>query len=411
MENRAKTARTSLISSLVLLAMLSPTARAGFHLACENPNPFPVQWRGYLLDLRAIRLAAGRTRSPLQDVYTNTISRIEKLASPTADDLAELGGCYLRIGKPAEALGVLRKAARQYPEQFRIQAHLVMTHVALGEWDRAVELQTDLLELTPKQHRVMEELTLKFLSSRTKRTKTAEDLDALFDTKKGWPKEAVAQLQQLCFFWPSDAFLLWQLAEATASSGDVQTAARLMEGCVTDLAISSKPARERHKELQKEVDRLEKAEQHAKTTATVEFASVRLLPKKFDASSLPKVSKEKPNTLVWAALDDTTIGKKFSVTAIDFVKQLDGQQVSLSGFVQPIRADEFSEFVVTEYAVGCWFCDTPSLTQQVVVQLKDGTTTTNTRELVTIVGTWKLNTTDPEQPLFTILNAKVKAVE
>jgi tetratricopeptide (TPR) repeat protein len=411
MENRAKTARTCLTASLVLLAILSPSAHAGFYLACENANPLPVQWRGYLIDLRAIRMAAGRARSPLQDLYSNTISRIEKSTSPSADDLAELGGCYTRIGKSAEALGALRKAARQYPENFRIQAHLVLAHVALGELGRAVEIQTELLELTPKQHLAAEELTLKFLSARAKRTKTAEDLDALYDTRNGWPKEALAQLQQLCFCWPSDAFLLWQLAEATASSGDLQTAARLMEGCVTDLAINSKPARERHKELQKEVDRLEKAEQHASTTTTLVFASVRLLPKKFDANTLPKVSKEKSNTLPWAALDDTTIGKKFSVTVIDFVKQLDGQPVSLSGFVQPIRLDEFSEFIVTEYAVGCWFCDTPSLTQQVVVQLKDGTVTTNTRELVTITGTWKLNTTDPEQPLFSILNAKVKAVE
>ena len=411
MEDRAKTARIGLIASLALMAVLSPSAHAGFYLVCENANPFPIQWRGYLLDLRAIRMAAGKARSPLQDVYSNTISRIEKLASPTADDLAELGGCYLRLGKSSEALGVLRKAARQHPDHFRIQAHLVLAHAALGELDRAVEIQTELLEQAPRQHRAIEELSLKFLKDRAKRAKTSEEMDALFDTGKGWPKEALAQLQQLCFCWPGDAFLLWQLAEATAGKGDSQTAARLMEGCVTDLAINSKPARERHKELQKEVDRLEKAEQHAKTTATVEFASVRLLPKKFDAGTLPKVSKERPNTLPWAALDDTTIGKKFSVGVIDFVKQLDGQPVSLSGFVQPIRVDEFSEFIVTEYAVGCWFCDTPSLTQQVVVQLKDGTTTTNTRELVTIVGTWKLNTTDPEQPLFTILNAKVKAVE
>ena len=252
---------------------------------------------------------------------------------------------------------------------------------------------------------------MKFLKGRAKRAKTSEEMDTLFDTKLGWPKEALAQLQQLCFNWPSDAFLLWQLAEATASTGDLRTAARMMEGCVTDLAISSKPARERHKELQKEVDRLEKAEQHAKTTTTIEFASTRLLPKKFDASTLPKVDKTRQNVLPWAALDDTVLGKKFSITVIDFVKQLDGQPVSLSGYIQPIRADEFSEFILSEYAVGCWFCDAPSLTQQVVVQLKDGTTTSNIRELVTIVGTWKLNTSDPEQPLFTILNAKVKAVE
>jgi hypothetical protein len=407
MENRAKAA-TGL---MLIMLMALPSARAGYHLTCENPNPFPVQWRGYLLDLRAIRLAAAKTRSPLQDTYANNITRLQKLTAPSADDLAELGGCQLRLGQSAEAFGVLRKAARQHPEHFRINAHLAMVQANLGDWDRAVELQQELLEFTPKQHRVLEELLLKLLKGRAKRAKAAEELDGLYDTKSGWPKEALGQLQQLCAWFPNDPFLLWQLAEATASSGDVRTAARLMEGCVSDLAINSKPARERHKELQQAVDKLEKAEQHASATKSTEFASVRILPKTFDASTLPKVRTDRANPLPWAVLDDTTIGKKFSITVIDYLKQLDGQPVSLTGFIQPIRADEFSEFLVTEYAVGCWFCDTPGLTQQVVVQLKDGTTTTNTREMVTIVGTWKLNTTDPEQPLFTILNAKVKAVE
>jgi hypothetical protein len=409
MENRAKDFGIGLIACLVVLAM-APTTPAGIYLACENPNPFPVQWRGYLLDLRAIRLAAGTARSPLQDIYSNTITRLEKLASPTADDLAELGGCYLRLGKNAEALGVLRKAVRQHPGKLRVHAHLVLAHVAMGEWEHATEIQSEFFEERQNERTAIEDLTLKFLKGRAKRAKTSEEMDALFDTSKGWPKDSVSLLQQLCYVWPSDAFLLWQLAEATAASGDIRTAARLMEGCVTDLAINSKPARERHKDFQKAVDKLEKAEEHAKPSIT-EFTSVRLLPKKFNAGTLSKVSKEKPNTLPWAALDDTTIGKKFSVSVIDFVKELDGQPVSLSGFIQPIRADEFSEFMVTEYAIGCWFCDSPGLTQQVVVQLKDGITTTNTRELVTITGTWKLNTTDPEQPLFTILNAKVKAVE
>ena len=64
-------------------------------------------------------------------------------------------------------------------------------------------------------------------------------------------------------------------------------------------------------------------------------------------------------------------------------------------------------FLLTEYPVGCWFCETPGPTQVLTVELKDGATAELTRTAVKVTGTLRLNRTDPERFPFTIVGATV----
>jgi hypothetical protein len=91
------------------------------------------------------------------------------------------------------------------------------------------------------------------------------------------------------------------------------------------------------------------------------------------------------------------------------VADLDGKPVTVSGFIQPQKADEVTEFLLTEFAVGCWFCDSPGPLQ--VVRVEAGKPVAFTTGLVTVTGTLRLNTTDPERLLFTVTDATVKLAE
>jgi hypothetical protein len=93
---------------------------------------------------------------------------------------------------------------------------------------------------------------------------------------------------------------------------------------------------------------------------------------------------------------------------LKYLEQLDGKTVTLTGFMQPVR-DELSVtgFLMLEYPIGCWFCETPEATGLVSVELKAGNTAEFRKGLVKVTGTLTLNRTDPETYFFSVANARV----
>ena len=65
-------------------------------------------------------------------------------------------------------------------------------------------------------------------------------------------------------------------------------------------------------------------------------------------------------------------------------------------------------FLLIEFPIGCWFCETPGLTALVMVELPEGDSLTFTREPLEVTEKRKLNKTDRESFLFQIVPAKVK---
>src|SRR5439155_3858329 len=91
-----------------------------------------------------------------------------------------------------------------------------------------------------------------------------------------------------------------------------------------------------------------------------------------------------------------------------YLRELDGKQVSLTGFMQPLTEElEVSSFLFIEYPVGCWYCEMPETTSILYVELPAGKSRGYTRGLVKVVGKLSLNATDPENFLYTVGSAKV----
>jgi hypothetical protein len=65
-------------------------------------------------------------------------------------------------------------------------------------------------------------------------------------------------------------------------------------------------------------------------------------------------------------------------------------------------------FMLIEYPVGCWFCETPEPAGIVFVELAGGKPIPVRRGRVKVEGTLKLNASDPEEFLYTLTGASVR---
>ena len=140
--------------------------------------------------------------------------------------------------------------------------------------------------------------------------------------------------------------------------------------------------------------------------------SPRPLVKAFDESVLPPIRADRANALPWPVLAATTRNAKGQPVFLKYLDQLDGKSVTLTGFMQPIR-DELAVtgFLMLEYPVGCWFCESPEATGLVSIELARGKTVDFKKGLVKVTGTLSLNRTDPEGYLFAITDARVGAAD
>src|SRR5258708_38963083 len=124
--------RRALLTLLLVLGWSPAFCRAGLYYSGEAIANLPSQWRGFLLDQRALRLAAikslpGKSASPLRLKYEEALGKLEKEAHGrplTADESADLGALYVRLGEPAKAVTCLRAAQREHPKHFRLIANL-----------------------------------------------------------------------------------------------------------------------------------------------------------------------------------------------------------------------------------------------------------------------------------------------
>jgi hypothetical protein len=129
-----------------LLLATTGGARAGLYYSGETMAELPSQWRGFLLDQRRLRNIAvppiaGAPASPARLHYQEDAAKLEQAARTrklTADELADLGALYVRLGDAARAVTVLREAQRDYPNHFHIAANLGTAWQLQGDLGQAV---------------------------------------------------------------------------------------------------------------------------------------------------------------------------------------------------------------------------------------------------------------------------------
>lgn len=412
-------------SLLALLLMASP-AWAGLHYSGEPLRPLPAQWSGFLLDHRALRLVGNPKfgtdipSPPLRDTYADAALKLEAAAKSrplTADESADLGALYVRLGKPERAVEILRPAARAHPDHFRTAANLGTAWQLLGDLEQASAALADAVKLAPESLRPAEELHLKLVRARLKEPKGSDGLDDLFGTtfastdKPKLPADALANVQRLAIWLPSDGRLLWQLGEIANAAGDVRTAANVLDGCVTEFGLKSTELRSRRQNYRAAADALEKAGKHS--AGSTAFPSTRPLVRAFDPSRLPKIDPTGTNRLPWPAITETELDRRLKPTFLDHVDKLDGKRVSVAGYMTPSagRGEGLTGFLLTEFPVGCWFCESPGPTQLVLVETADGKEVDFVRGLIQVTGQLKLNRTDPERYPFVLVDAVVRGAD
>jgi hypothetical protein len=417
--------------TLLVPLLLPAAAGAGLYYSGETQEELPAQWRGFLLDHRALRLVAspaptGGVAALLREQYQDAAKKLEdalRVRALSADEAADLGGLYVRLGKAAKAVDVLRAAQRQHPEHFRIAANLGTAWQAQGELGEAAAVLQEAVRLAPPKLRSCEEYHLKLVRLRQKEKKNTSTLDDLFGItysgnpgkqplpeRQKLPADAAAMAQQLALWLPADGRLLWQLGELANGYGDVRTAANILDGCVTELGMAAPQLRQHRQAYRAAADEIAKLpdDEHAKYKGDLVTKSSRALARKFDLSRLTPVRSDGINDLPWPVLAETTMGKSFKPRFAKYLEELEGKRVALSGFMQPLRPDdEVPGFLLIEYPVGCWFCETPEPAMIVFVTLPDGKTTPIKRGPVKVEGVLKLNRDDPEDFLYTIEKARV----
>ncbi len=418
-----------------LCFLLAPDARAGLYYSGEPTAELPSQWRGYLLDQRmlrnvAIKPAIGKSANPARQHYLEAAGKLEAKAKSqplTAEEWADLGAIYVRLGDPTRAVEILRKALRDHPRDFKILANLGTAWQLAGDLRQAEANLEQAVRLAPGKYQRAEEYHLKLVRYRQQHRGTT-GLDDLFGVryvgdegtyepgklaraeKIKLPFHAVAVAQQLGLWLPADAPLLWQLAELANAYGGVRAAAGMMDGCVTQFGLQD-PELRAHRRILREAAPATAAAGKAEHEGHVDrlpARSKRPLLTRLDQTPLPAIDPKGVNALPWAVLADTTLDRKFHPTFPDYLKELSGKRVTVIGFMQPLAEEtELASFLVIENPVGCWYCEMPEITGMIFVELPEGQTAAYTRGQVRVTGRLSLNATDPEQFLFTLRDAKV----
>lgn len=419
-------------------------AWAGLYLSTERYAELPSQWRGFLNDLRLIRSVAIKPgpsvpESPLRQEYEKEVRRLRDNAKQqplVADETADLGALLVRLGEFDAALEVLRPAQRAHPNHHAIAANIGAAWQGYGDLERAAEALRSAVALAPDGMKNGEKLHLHLVEQRL--AKQLDELDHLFSTSFSegsyaagpWPAEqlkklpphAIADVQQLLLWLPFDGRLYWQMAELANAYGDVRMASELFESCVSQFNLTNPVLRQHRQTLKAAVAAQSKKDANSVAAANVEhqlhpslvtFRSKRpLLSRRFDVASLPPLNPDGVNTLPWGLLAETTLDRNFRPTFAKRLREMDGMQVTLAGFMQPITEDQvYGTFMLIEFPTGCWYCEMPEVTGIVLVELGGGKTTTFGRQLVKVTGKLKLNATDPEDFIYTISEAKVSGAD
>ena len=425
------------IGVIVALLLVSTPLRAGLHYSAEVQAELPSQWRGFLLDLRALRMIGVNAPNPslLREQYQEAAAKLQKLAKQrelTADEVADLGALHVRLNQAEKAVEVLRPATRKHPEHFRITANLGTAMQLIGELERAAEVLQDAVRLAPAKWKNAEEAHYKLVRTRSQEAMAknkGQALDDLFGIKylgdsgkpeagkiaaadrKKLPADDAAIVQQLLLWLPSDGRLLWQLGEIANAHGDVRTAGNILDGCVIEFRLASTDLRERralYLKASEAIAMLPDAE-HEKYRGDLKMKSPRPLVKKLDSSVLPAIQPNGVNSLSWLVLEETTVVRPFKPRFAKYLDDLEGKRIAMTGFMQPLGADisDTSAFLLIEFPIGCWFCEAPETAGILFVTLPEGMSVSIKKGLVKVEGVLRLNRNDPEQYLYTIRNARV----
>lgn len=434
------------ISLLSCLCLFLSTLSAGLYSSYERYAELPSTWKGFLADQRMLRVAAlaPSPQTPPSSFRQELTAAAERLQSKgaknprTPDEAADLGAILIRLGKIDAALSSMREVAAAHPQHFALQANLGTAWEYAGNLEQAAEHLRQAVKLAPEQNKAVEQLHLRLVRWRMQQSQSPAGLDKLFDVNftdqngkhllgklspqelEKLPPNAIALVQQLALWFPSDGKLIWQLAELTAVHGDLTTAGSLLDICVGEFGLSDPELRKSRQAIQTAlktrgqtpIGQTSQQEAHSGhgSAHQLVFKSRRpILPRPLDLKNMPAIKKGENHLLGWQLLAETAMDhRRFKPTYHAYLQKLEGEKVTLTGFMQPLTDDlECTSFILVENPIGCWYCEMPDITGIVFASIEPGHAIKFTRNVIKVTGKLKLNSSDPEEFLFTIADAKV----
>src|SRR5437899_4856544 len=165
-----------LFFEIVALLMASDFACAGLYYSGEVYAELPSQWRGFLLDQRTLRNigvkpVGGRVASPARKRYEEAAAKLEKTGRErklSADEAADLGALYVRLGEVGKAVAILRTAQREHPNHFRLVANLGTAWQLQGDLEQAAVYLEQAVRLAPGKLQKAEEYHRKLVRLRSR---------------------------------------------------------------------------------------------------------------------------------------------------------------------------------------------------------------------------------------------------
>lgn len=285
-----------LVSSRLLLA--------GLHEDPRQPPPALMEPARLLDQLRLLRglgppdptmnLPDSQKRA---DMLRRIAALRERRESLSADEIAQLGACLIRVRKTdqrlpdfQEALQILEAGHRAHPRHFAILANLGTVYQLLGVADGAERVLEQAVVVAPPQWQRFEQMHLRLVQSRLREPRRSGpvSLDFLFnrsfreapiflDANTHWrvghlserdrallPEQsltvATQVVQQLLLWLPDDGRLHWLYGELVNAQGQPRAALEAMNLAVDLFRLSAPELRQRRHQLREHVGWLNLAE-------------------------------------------------------------------------------------------------------------------------------------------------------
>src|SRR5439155_14761974 len=127
----------------------------------------------------------------------------------------------------------------------------------------------------------------------------------------------------------------------------------MMDVCVTTFSMNAAELRQHRQLTRAAADAVAdntKPGHEPSHLAGLPARSKRPLVNKLDAAELPPIDPKGVNALPWALLAETALDKDSRPTFPKYLRELDGKQITLNGFMQPLGDNlEGSAFLFIEY--------------------------------------------------------------
>jgi tetratricopeptide (TPR) repeat protein len=256
------------IAAAALLVVAFPLPNwAGIYLAVEAglevPAPGKALPPGRLQELISgfYALPNLAPNSPLKARYLRL--RDDLRARSETEKRFELAGCLLRLGDASGATATLSRLVREDPNPAMVEATLATALAQEGRYEEAIGYLEAALRTWPTKRagwrsenltwwREVEKWNLRLMRLRQAKQgrKAVDGLDDLFGVRfvgdngayvagklaaaeeRKLPREAIAIVQQILFWTPSDTRMYWLYGELLNASGQVEAAANVLDECV-----------------------------------------------------------------------------------------------------------------------------------------------------------------------------------